>query len=229
MPNIIDRIKLRPKIINYTTGKWWLSYIGGRFFDASITSEQQNIFETLKKDDLVLDIGANIGKYTFAAALHGAEVHAFEPNPIAFAKLASVMRHWPCVHLHAAAASTNSGSAPLYLHTQNNKDPLKFSTASSLMINKGNICDEYAEIVRTIDLATFVLDQPKKIKLLKMDVEGAEVEIIPHLVDTGAIENIDTLLIELHDKKNPSLREPTSALRELAKQSTSTRFFLDWH
>lgn len=52
-----------------------------------------------------------------------------------------------------------------------------------------------------IDLARFILDMqipPHTPLIVKMDCEGAEYELVPHLASTGADLKIDMLMIEWH-------------------------------
>ncbi len=56
--------------------------------------------------------------------------------------------------------------------------------------------------VECFDLAGF-LDRLGAQVLLKMDVEGAEYALLPHLEDTGAIRFVDALLVEWHDHEIP--------------------------
>jgi FkbM family methyltransferase len=51
--------------------------------------------------------------------------------------------------------------------------------------------------VPCFDLANFLLGLPSGV-ILKMDCEGAEYTLIPHLIETGAIEKVELLLIEWH-------------------------------
>lgn len=52
--------------------------------------------------------------------------------------------------------------------------------------------------VKCFNLSAFVLSVPDPV-ILKMDCEGAEAVLVPHLIETGAIDNVELLLIEVHD------------------------------
>lgn len=72
------------------------------------------------------------------------------------------------------------------------------------------ICDEpRAEEVETIDLARFVLDWTRPCERLhgKMDVEGAEYEVLSHLLRRGAACSFVSLQVEFHQ---PNLQLKTS-------------------
>jgi hypothetical protein len=59
------------------------------------------------------------------------------------------------------------------------------------------VTSEEPERCQTFDLASFLLALPGKV-VLKMDCEGAEYRILPHLRDTGADRKLEKLLIEWH-------------------------------
>ena len=61
--------------------------------------------------------------------------------------------------------------------------------------------------VEAIDLAAFVLRLDSPVEVVKIDVEGVECAIVHRLIDSGAIERVGTLLVELHDRHIP---EPVS-------------------
>ena len=65
----------------------------------------------LTKGDIAIDCGANVGKFTVMMARNGATVHAFEPNPAAFAELRRNTAEFANVQLHATAITTSPGRA----------------------------------------------------------------------------------------------------------------------
>lgn len=68
--------------------------------------------------------------------------------------------------------------------------------------------EEHDAMVGCFDLAHFIdeFDEPV---VLKLDVEGAEHVLIPHLIATGAIENVRLLLVEFHGQyEGPSIPVP---------------------
>lgn len=63
-------------------------------------------------DRLSIDIGANIGTYTYFMRKYSRAVVAYEPNPILAAKLAKL---FPAVDVRAAAVSDHTGQAILHI------------------------------------------------------------------------------------------------------------------
>ena len=58
------------------------------FFNKKTPKNNINQFNIIiKKGDICIDAGANVGNITAQMIDYGAKVYAFEPNPFAFAKL----------------------------------------------------------------------------------------------------------------------------------------------
>lgn len=54
----------------------------------------------------------------------------------------------------------------------------------------------------SVNFSKFLLQNFKEedYVVVKMDIEGAEYEVIPHLVETGAYKLVDVLMVEWHSK-----------------------------
>lgn len=182
----------------------------------------------LRPGEIAIDCGANVGLYTKQLALSGATVYAFEPNPIAFEALQNEVGGMENVYLYNAATTTEPGKHKLYLHRKDAKDPLLFSVSSSLISAKKNVnSNDYVEIDGVV-LHEFIKDLGKPVKLLKMDVEGAEIELLNKLLDEGLATSIQAGFVEVHDRKIPSLADATEALRKRLINENAEHITLDW-
>lgn len=189
-------------------------------FDAAVAK--------LRPGDMTIDCGANIGKFTVPMAESGANVHAFEPNPDAYACLVEKTSGYPNVQCFQAAVTTEPGHVKLYLHKYAGDDPVHFSTGSSLLASKRNVRKNRYEMVEGIPFADFIEKLDGTIRLLKMDIEGAEVDILNQLLDRGLHERIDQAFIEVHDRQIKALAGPTEKLRQRLKALGVEHFRLDW-
>ena len=179
--------------------------------------------------DVAIDCGANVGNVTAAFQRTGALVHAFEPNPEAYAVLAHRFRGASNVELHPHAALDGAGAVRLYLHVDAVHDPVGASIGSSLLPFKGNVDPNTYVDVEAVDLAEFILALGRPVKVVKLDVEGAECPVVHRLLDTGAIDRIGTVLVELHDRHIPELRDENDRLRErLTREGLTDRVLTDW-
>lgn len=177
--------------------------------------------------DVVIDCGANVGIYTEVLARTGATVHAFEPDPACVEFLRQKFSSVGNVRIYNKAVSTRNGKARLFMHKGRDKNQRQMSESSSLLVTKTNIDpDTYAE-VETVDLSEFVRNIGR-VSLMKMDIEGFEIEVLGHMLDTGSLGLIESTFVELHDRKTPSLAEPTRKLRERLSGS-GINVDLTWH
>ncbi len=170
-----------------------------------------------------------MGDVTAVLARTGAEVHAFEPNPHAFAVLRERFGGTSNVRLHHEAALDRAARVRLFLHVDSGHDPVRASVGSSLLPFKGNVDPASYVDVDAVDLARFVLELERSVRILKLDVEGVECPIVHHLLDTGVIDRVETMFVELHDAHIPELREENARLRErLAQEGLTDRVLTDW-
>ena len=116
----------------------------------------------------------------------------------------------------------------LYFHENNHEDEVKWSTVSSLLDFKSNVDEGKKVIVDIVDFDFFIKSLNQRIKLIKMDVEGVEIEIINKLLDTGTIFLIDKLVVETHEDKIPELKQSTGLLKKRIKQMGIKNIDLNW-
>lgn len=187
------------------------------------------LFKAIKasEKDHLIDCGANIGDFTAILAAKGGYVHAIEPNPIAFRALSKRFDGFKKVSCIEAAAHTQSGEASLYLHKNSTNDPLKFSTGSSMLKEKGNIDVNSTILVKTINLGEFIKNLGH-VRILKIDIEGAEVELLECLISLELTRLVDYIFVETHDHKIPELKERTERIRNLCKTQKFSNIHLDW-
>ena len=193
-----------------------------------------NIFDLeeikIHPHDLVIDCGANIGKITDYFIKRGADVIAFEPNSIAFTHLKEKFNNIPNVRIinKGVAGRSFVGKTKLFMHQESKKNPLLYSTGSSIVKDKNNVNQNDFQIIEIINLAQFIKDLDKPIKLLKIDIEGAEIDLLNDLIDKHIIQDIPYVIVETHEKKIPSLLEPTNKLKKRILDENLSNINLDW-
>ena len=128
--------------------------------------ETELVKSNVKKNDIVIDVGANIGYYTLLMAKIGAFVNSYEPAPSNFKLLQKNVyqnNFSQNVTLHNTAISNFIGTSKLYLQKNNTGghqlgfDP--FQTDNSIEVP-----------VTKIEL--------DKIDFAKIDVEGSELHVL---------------------------------------------------
>lgn len=177
-----------------------------------------------------IDLGANVGEYTEKMARIVKSVIAFEPDPWAYAELKGNMADFTNVRLENAAASTVNGTIPLWRHAEFQENPAKWSTASSLISHKFGVANNDQMIeVRSIDFVSYLIDLDEDIGIIKMDIEGAEVDILEALLDTAEIlSRIDYIFVETHERHMHDLTDRVNALATRTLHMTQPYFNLDW-
>ena len=119
---------------------------------------------------VVFDVGANIGQYAnrFRAAYPNAQIFCFEPVSTVFEQLDRQVAEWRQVKAYRIAFGSARESKNIYV----NSDPSMHSFVNALPEK----CQEMVQ-VRTLD--DFCLQNGiSNIDLLKIDVEGYELEVL---------------------------------------------------
>ena len=146
------------------------------------------------ENSLVLDLGANRGDFSRWALDQGAIVIAFEPDKDAYLQLIKRLNKFENFFPLNSAVSNKTGLSKFYFHKDKKIDPIGFSISSSLLEEKTNIDNSFFNSVLCINLEVIVKELP--IKLLKIDIEGAESLIWPAIKHN--YQNIEYLLLEIH-------------------------------
>lgn len=167
----------------------------------------------LQRGDLVIDCGANVGKTVNLVAQRGVEVHAFEPNRHAFEILNKKFKYRKEVHCHHKAVSDQDGWINLFYHINADDDEVKFSTGSSVLVDKPNVTRDKFEEVESIDLSKFINNLRRPVKILKIDIEGAEIQVLEKMIKDQTLHWVENLFVEFHDRKMPHLNQASMRLR----------------
>lgn len=172
----------------------------------------------LRPGDVVLDCGANLGEITAKLAQSPATVHAFEPDPDCFAHLQARFAGAANVVLHNAAVGATAGRLTLFKGTSSSGS-LEDSSVKNTLISGGRGVDEGNGIpVDVLDLPAFIaglLDEGRHIAFVKLDIEGAELELLHKLHADGLLSRFGLTVAETHEKKFRHLQDDFAALRSM--------------
>jgi len=164
-------------------------------------SVQQLFVKCLKPGTIVFDVGANYGFYALLGARAGAEVFAFEPlkeNAESLARHAEMNGLTSRIHIVRGAAYSYTGNIAL-------EPPAVEGSHGNAATRSQASKTENAIRVPCTTLDDFIQANPQP-SLVKMDVEGAESEVLKgadRLLCTGR----PYLLCEIHDEQNASFAE----------------------
>lgn len=193
-----------------------------------LDSQTKLEWKKLGAGSVLVDLGANIGLITAAARRRGSTVYSIEPNPWAREELDRRFEGDDEVIVHSFAASTLEGQADLFLHEDHLENPKKYSTGSSLVSSKPNVT-EHSQSVVTRDFASFLNGLPR-VDFLKIDIEGFEVELVPHLVQEVDWRKVSFVAVETHSgAKWPGLGSDTEQMKESVRGAgLSAKFSWSW-
>lgn len=167
------------------------------------------VLASLKRGDVFLDVGANIGYYpVIAAAAIGAEgaVFAFEPDAANCSLLRENLKLNACEHIVTAVEaglSDTTGPGQLYLSDDNAGDHRVFAgdagrRSASIQLHHGS---------------DYLGPRLKRLDLLKVDVQGAEFAVMAGLLPLlRTLPRLPRMILELTPL---SLRQAGASGRQL--------------
>ena len=201
-----------------------------RFENVVLPREFMRHVKRLSSSNLVIDVGANVGLVSETLARRGARVISFEPNSIAFAELKGVAQRFENIELRNEATGVKNRQIKLFLHKDTKNTNQDLTQASSLLSEKPNVSVDNFELVNEIDFAQFLKSLDEPVELMKIDIEGYEIQLLNHLLDENAIGNVNYFYIETHERKFVDLATPTAMLKaRIKKAGYEEKFFFDWH
>ena len=186
----------KPIIVKNSYG---LFYCRDRTFDLHIISDTyeynvRKIIEKLsKKSKIIIDVEANIGKYSILASKSNphAKVFAIEPEKENFEVLEKNKILNNCKNLELIKVALNDKNQKVKLYKAE--------------VNKGGHSLKYSsnsrnfEIVEGKKFEDIFTNKIKKVDLMKIDAEGAELEILKGTQKFLKEKKIKNIIIELND------------------------------
>jgi FkbM family methyltransferase len=187
----------------------------------------ERALQTLSPGDICIDCGANVGEISGKFADRGARVHAFEPDPWSFRQLSANLQDRPGVTLHNKAVGAAEGRISFFRDAAFEDQPDQHSLASSVYPRPDR--PQTSVEVEVIDLLAFQRGLDAPVKILKMDIEGAEVALLDALIDAGLAAEIEHVFVETHELQFAELLEGTARLRKRVADMRLDHINLDWH
>ncbi len=174
-----------------------------------------------------IDLGANVGEVTRQMAAAGGRVIAFEPDPWTADRLRANVADLDNVAVEEAAAGIEAGTARLYRHPEFDEAGAR-SDWSTTCPDKSGAEDASAIDVKQVDFPAY-LATAAPIGVLKMDIEGAEFDLLERLLDwPGLPRAVRFIFAETHEDRMPGYAERAAAMRRRARQFKRPRVNLDW-
>jgi len=185
--------------------------------------------------DIFIDCGANVGRALkkFLPRYPEHKFFAFEPNQENLPQLKELTKEYSnreITIIEKAAWTHNDG---VHFFKSEHKRwwhpfwPVKFNPneGSTIVQGKktGNIDYSTPIPVPSIDFSQWILDSftPEDNILLKLDIEGAEYELLNQMIKENSINYIKTIFVEFHHRKLASVtkRQHIELKKELKKRN----------
>lgn len=180
--------------------------------EGGVEPELRYLDRMVRKGGTALDIGANIGMFSYRLAGLAEKVVAFEINDDLLAELEA----WNPGNIEVVAKglSSEAGEATLYIPVLNGKKLVGWASLAP-----GNCPDTNEHVTKPVQTVTLDSLALRGVTFIKMDVEGHELEVL-----RGARETLRTnrpvMMIEIRERNLEAIRE---LLEELGYAETSMK------
>ena len=195
----------------------------------------RKLFLKVNRNDVCVDLGANIGFASLVMWLKGAKtIYAVEPHVEAFNILKNNLEGIKCINTFNIAISSETKKEKLYLHKNltsksDLRKVLKLSQASSLLSNKKNLGKEFYEI-QAKSLIDLFAELKKKPTLIKCDIEGGEYIIFKQIIECAKSYKIRKIFVECHARKYPQYKNLHKEFINLIKENNLEKVIdTTWH
>jgi len=134
-----------------------------------------------KTTPTIFDVGANIGQSIdlLKEAFPESKIHSFEPNPEIFPLLNNKWGAIPSVILHPLALNSKSGTFPFHITNVPEASSLLYPDPKLMELSVDHKYDHKTIKVECITLDQFCQNNGINcIDILKLDVQGAELEVL---------------------------------------------------
>jgi len=212
--------------------KGWLGFKARKKLHRAYVARALAHFEamegTLGPDDVCVDLGANYGTFTKRLAATGATVHAYEPDPDTFSILKRNVGDLPNVVLHQEAVAQAEGTLTLHrLAAQHASTAEKRSWGSSLIPSERSSQSD-GVMVKVVSFRQMLAAIGGPIRIVKMDIEGSEVEILQDIAKAPQDYKIETLFVETHERQRPEQLNDVIRLRTAIAEFLRPDIHLYW-
>ena len=146
-----------------------------------------------------IDCGAHCGESILTAKQKfgiNTIVISFEPIPGLAKQLQEIYKDNPTVNIQNSAVWINDSVRKFYLSEE-------YTDGSSLLTSLNNLKEEHYVKIPCFDLSSWIKNTftPNDYIILKLDIEGAEYEVLNKLIEDGTINMINEFWGEWHDMK----------------------------
>ena len=173
-----------------------------------------------KQVEIILDVGATIGfmTYQFQRRFPKAVIHAFEPNPSVFSKLQENYFNQRSIHLYPLGVGEKNSELLFNINAKNGTSSFLMPTQYHQLHHAGKLLDPI--LVSVVCLDDFCKENHiERIDILKLDIEGFELNALKGARELLADQKIDIIYSEVNFlstyEKQPLFHELTAYLEKM--------------
>jgi len=147
----------------------------------------------LKDARLFIDVGAHVGYYTLLASKIAKEIISIEPNPFNYKLLKFNLRINKIKNAYALniAASNYNGESGIFIPKLKGK----------IATDESRLDNNISKIKIKVKLDDLLLKIGKNPDVIKIDVEGSEMQVLEGLQETLR-KGVKCLMVEVHSEEN---------------------------
>lgn len=186
------------------------------------------VLDGLDKNALCIDLGANVGDVSYEILKRGLRVIAFEPDPATYSFLKARLGSHPNFKSFQHAVGVQSGQVNLKRSIDWDARTLQGSVGSTTIFDDNEVNHENCVAVNEIDFAEFMRGLNERVALLKVDIEGGEWELIPHLQEQHILPFFDYVFVETHEWRDHDMAILAEEFREMARKIKKPIMNFDW-
>ena len=201
--------------------------IGRKSRKKNAFAEFNRALSNLNKGSYVIDCGANVGEFTKLFLEKGFIVDAFDPDPIAINELKKKCKKNKNLNLFQSAVGLKDNTQKLFRYRKFDESDPYSTQGSSLLDYRSGTNKPFVEI-KVIDFINHINKQNKEISLLKMDIEGSEIEILNKIIDLNMHDKIKYIFVETHERFSHKLGLETAKLKLRINNLNINNINLDW-
>jgi FkbM family methyltransferase len=193
---ILDRARPDKSYVDFRENKILIDpneYVGSRIYEGSFHEEELAGFidKKVSKSNLIFDIGAHIGSITIIFRENvgqEGEIHAFEPNPESYEMMLDTVKQneFTNIEMHHCAVSDSEGKVKISKNAGNTgKSSIKRDAEEVTEVDSIPAVKIFNQVEGTVDW-------------LKIDIEGAELEVLQNLDHNDKLSQVSNIILELH-------------------------------
>ncbi len=207
------------RIFVIAKSKWILQALRGNLFSLASFEVVSNLKEMVPELDYIIDVGANSGQFSKVVGYFypQATIDAFEPLPNLYSKIEKTFENKKNIRTYNVALGNENGTI---MFNKNNyghiSSILEISNTNKHYPKQKNDLNQIVVEIKTLDSLNLIKNKTKGTALLKLDVQGYELEVLKGATET--INNIDYIVIEANLEElysnQPSFTKMNSYLNE---------------